>query len=116
MGKLIYAAMTSLDGFIEDVDGGFAWAEPDAEVHAFANDLERSTRTHLYGRRMYETMEVWQTTARTDRGVGAATEAGGPPVMLGPPSRCPTPRWPRSRRRSRGSREAAAPGRARRRR
>ena len=61
MGKLIYAAMTSLDGFIEDVDGGFAWAEPDAEVHAFVNDLERSIRTHLYGRRMYETMAVWQT-------------------------------------------------------
>ena len=61
MGKLIYAAITSLDGFIEDPDGGFGWAEPDAEVHAFVNELERPIGTHLYGRRMYETMAVWQT-------------------------------------------------------
>lgn len=61
MGKLIYTAITSLDGFIEDLDGGFGWAEPDAEVHAFVNDLERTIGAHLYGRRMYETMAVWQT-------------------------------------------------------
>jgi len=61
MGRLIYAALTSLDGFIEDADGGFGWAEPDAEVHAFVNDLERQIGTALYGRRMYETMAVWQT-------------------------------------------------------
>jgi dihydrofolate reductase len=61
MGKLTYAAITSLDGYIEDADGGFGWAEPDAEVHAFVNDLERGTGTSLYGRRMYETMAVWQT-------------------------------------------------------
>jgi dihydrofolate reductase len=61
MGKLTYAAITSLDGYIEDPDGGFGWAEPDAEVHAFINDLERGTGTSLYGRRMYETMAVWQT-------------------------------------------------------
>lgn len=61
MGKLIYTAITSLDGFIEDLDGGFRWAEPDAEVHAFVNDLERTIGAHLYGRRMYETMAVWQT-------------------------------------------------------
>lgn len=61
MSKLIYAALMSLDGYIEDADGGFAWAEPDAEVHEFANDLERDIGTHLYGRRMYETMAVWQS-------------------------------------------------------
>jgi dihydrofolate reductase len=61
MGKLTYTAITSLDGYIEDEEGRFGWAEPDAEVHAFANDLERSVGTHLYGRRMYETMAVWQT-------------------------------------------------------
>jgi dihydrofolate reductase len=61
MAKLTYAAITSLDGFIEDAEGGFGWAEPDAEVHAFVNDLERPVGTHLYGRRMYETMAVWQT-------------------------------------------------------
>jgi dihydrofolate reductase len=61
VGKLIYAATMSLDGYIEDADGSFAWAEPDAEVHTFVNDLERNVGTHLYGRRMYETMAVWQT-------------------------------------------------------
>jgi dihydrofolate reductase len=61
MAKLIYTAITSLDGFIEDEEGGFGWAAPDAEVHAFINDLERPVGTHLYGRRMYETMAVWET-------------------------------------------------------
>ena len=61
MGSLVYTALTSLDGFIEDADGSFAWAEPDEEVHAAANELERSVGTHLYGRRMYETMAVWET-------------------------------------------------------
>jgi dihydrofolate reductase len=61
MAKLSYAALTSLDGFIEDDDGKFDWGVPDPEVHAFANDLERTIGTHLYGRRMYETMAVWQT-------------------------------------------------------
>jgi dihydrofolate reductase len=61
MAKLIYAAITSLDGFIEDSEGRFDWAMPDAEVHAFLNELEAPIRTHLYGRRMYETMAVWET-------------------------------------------------------
>ena len=61
MAKLIYMAITSLDGYIEDEEGRFDWAAPDAEVHAFVNDLERPVGTHLYGRRMYETMAVWQT-------------------------------------------------------
>jgi dihydrofolate reductase len=61
MSKLIYSAIMSLDGFIEDAEGGFEWAMPDAEVHTFANELEAPIGTHLYGRRMYETMAVWQT-------------------------------------------------------
>ncbi len=61
MAKLVYAAITSLDGYIEDEHGLFDWAVPDVEVHAFVNDLERPVGTHLYGRRMYETMAVWQT-------------------------------------------------------
>ena len=61
MAKLIYMAITSLDGYIEDADGTFDWAMPDPEVHAYVNDLERPVGTHLYGRRMYETMAVWQT-------------------------------------------------------
>lgn len=61
MANLIYSALTSLDGFIEDSDGSFEWAAPDEEVHGFINDLERPAGTHLYGRRMYETMQVWET-------------------------------------------------------
>ncbi len=61
MSKLIYTAITSLDGYVEDEEGRFDWAVPDAEVHAFVNDLGATVGTHLYGRRMYETMAVWQT-------------------------------------------------------
>ncbi|GAC1513681.1 MAG: dihydrofolate reductase family protein [Chloroflexota bacterium] len=61
MGKLIYSAITSLDGYVADEKGNFDWAEPDPEVHAFVNDLERTVGTYLYGRRMYETMVYWET-------------------------------------------------------
>jgi dihydrofolate reductase len=61
MGKLIYAAIASLDGYVEDEEGKFDWAVPDEEVHAFVNDLERGIGTYLYGRRMYETMVFWET-------------------------------------------------------
>lgn len=61
MGKLIYSAITSLDGYIADEDGNFDWAAPDEEVHSFINDLERPVGTYLYGRRMYETMVYWET-------------------------------------------------------
>lgn len=61
MGRLIYSAIVSLDGYIEDSTGSFDWAAPDEEVHGFINDLERPAGTHLYGRRMYETMMVWET-------------------------------------------------------
>jgi dihydrofolate reductase len=61
VGKLIYSAIASLDGYVEDERGNFAWAAPDAEVHAFVNDLERPIGTYLYGRRMYETMVYWET-------------------------------------------------------
>lgn len=61
MAKLIYAAITSLDGYIEDEQGKFDWAEPDHEVFAAVNDLERPIGTYLYGRRMYETMVSWET-------------------------------------------------------
>jgi dihydrofolate reductase len=61
MAKLIYTAITSLDGYIEDENGNFDWAEPDPEVHAFVNDLERPIGTYLYGRRLYDTMVYWET-------------------------------------------------------
>ena len=61
MAKLIYSALASLDGYIEDPTGSFDWAMPDEEVHRFVNDLERATGTTLLGRRMYEIMSVWET-------------------------------------------------------
>jgi dihydrofolate reductase len=61
MARLIYSAICSLDGCIEGQDGKFDWAMPDEEVHRFINDLERSVGTYLLGRRMYETMQVWET-------------------------------------------------------
>ena len=61
MARLIYAAIASLDGYVEDAHGDFEWAAPDDEVHTFVNDLERPVGTYLYGRRMYETMRFWET-------------------------------------------------------
>jgi dihydrofolate reductase len=71
VAKLVYAAITSLDGYVADEDGNFDWAAPDEEVHAFVNDLERPIGTYLYGRRMYEVMSVWETMELADE----------PPVM-----------------------------------
>jgi dihydrofolate reductase len=63
MARLIYSAITSLDGYIEDADGRFDWAVPDEEVHRFVNDIERRAGTYLYGRRMYEVMAAWETVS-----------------------------------------------------
>lgn len=60
MANLIYTAISSLDGYIEDRDGKFDWAEPDEDVHAFVNDLTRPVGTYLLGRRMYETLVFWE--------------------------------------------------------
>jgi dihydrofolate reductase len=61
MAKLIYASNMSLDGCTEDAGGGFDWAPPDDDVFVFITELMRSAGTYLYGRRMYETMAVWET-------------------------------------------------------
>jgi dihydrofolate reductase len=61
MAKLIYSAITSLDGYVADEHGNFDWAAPDDEVHGFVNELERPIGTYLYGRRMYEVMVYWET-------------------------------------------------------
>jgi dihydrofolate reductase len=61
MAKLIYSALTSLDGYVADEDGNFDWAKPSEEVHLFVNDLERPIGTYLYGRRMYDVMAYWET-------------------------------------------------------
>ena len=61
MGRLIYSAITSLDGYVVDADGSFDWAAPDEEVHAFVNDQERGVGTYLLGRRMYEVLVAWES-------------------------------------------------------
>lgn len=61
MAQLRYWINTSLDGYIADAAGSFDWTEPDTELHAFFNDQERQIGTHLYGRRLYETMRYWET-------------------------------------------------------
>jgi dihydrofolate reductase len=61
MAELIYSAIASLDGYVEDPAGRFDWGAPDDEVLGFLNDLERQVGTYLYGRRMYETMRYWET-------------------------------------------------------
>ena len=73
MARLIYFAIASLDGYIEDESGRFDWAAPDEEVHSFVNDLERAIGTYLYGRRLYDTMVYWET---------AHTVADQPPHVL----------------------------------
>src|ERR1700744_5452556 len=70
MARLIYSAITSLDGYVADEHGKFDWSAPDEEVHTFVNDLERPIGTYLYGRRMYEVMAAWED---------AHTVAGQPP-------------------------------------
>ena len=61
VAKLVYSAITSLDGYIADANGNFDWAAPSEEVHAFVNELERPIGTYLYGRRMYDVMRFWET-------------------------------------------------------
>ncbi|MEP9362700.1 dihydrofolate reductase family protein [Nocardioides sp. CN2-186] len=66
MARLIYSAIASLDGYTVDSDGRFDWCAPDEEVHAAVNEQERSVGTYLYGRRMYDVMQVWQTWDTSD--------------------------------------------------
>jgi dihydrofolate reductase len=62
---LIYTAIVSLDGYTADQEGKFDWGQPDDELMAFLNDLERPVGTYLFGRRMYEVMRYWEDTDLT---------------------------------------------------
>ncbi|HEY8281448.1 MAG TPA: dihydrofolate reductase family protein [Leifsonia sp.] len=68
MPRLIFSTIASLDGYTADTEGRFDWSAPDAEVHSFVNDRLRPMSTFLYGRRMYETMRVWQDLPGADDG------------------------------------------------
>jgi dihydrofolate reductase len=61
MANLIYIANVSLDGYVEDAHGGLDWTEPSDEYFTFITDLVRPVGAYLYGRRMYESMAVWET-------------------------------------------------------
>ena len=73
MARLVYMAITSLDGYVADEKGNYDWAMPDDEVFGFVNDFERPVGTYLYGRRLYQEMTGWET---------AHTVAGQTPLML----------------------------------
>jgi dihydrofolate reductase len=66
MARLIYSAITSLDGYVADEAGSFDWSMPDDEVHAFVNDRMRPVGTHLYGRRLYDVLVAWETMDTAD--------------------------------------------------
>lgn len=66
MARLLYTSIASLDGYVNDSAGGFEWAAPDAEVHAFVNDLERDVGTYLCGRRLHDVMVYWATAPTDD--------------------------------------------------
>jgi hypothetical protein len=75
MAKLIYSAITSLDGYIEDDAGKFDWDEPGEEVHAFVNDLERGVGTYLsagrrQGRVLHPAASGVQRRTRIERRFG----------------------------------------------
>jgi dihydrofolate reductase len=66
MARLLYVAITSLDGYVAGEHGEFDWSAPDHEVHAFVNDLQREIGTLLLGRRMYDVLQVWETMGTPD--------------------------------------------------
>jgi len=63
MGKIIYSALVSLDGFIEAPHGDLSWTGPDEELHRYFNEQEKAVDIELNGRRMYENMAAFWPTA-----------------------------------------------------
>ncbi len=63
MGQVIFIMHMSLDGFIEGINGDLSWSNPDEELFQHFIDLERTFDVHLYGRRLYENMAAYWSTA-----------------------------------------------------
>jgi len=80
VGKVIYSMIASLDGYIEDDTGRFDWAEPDEEVFNAVNDLMRPVGTYLYGRRMYEMLVGWESSASYEKATGSVLANQSPAV------------------------------------
>jgi dihydrofolate reductase len=79
---LIYSMSVSVDGFIADRDGNFGWSAPSEETFRFHIEEVRELGGFLSGRRLYETMVVWETdpSMRDDKdvaigGAGLAAQA-----------------------------------------
>ncbi|MGX8235773.1 dihydrofolate reductase family protein [Exiguobacterium undae] len=66
MRDIVYSFQVSLDGYIEDASGTITFASPDAELHQYFNDYETEFDTHVYGRRLYEMMQYWETADQTE--------------------------------------------------
>ena len=58
---LIYSMGVSVDGFITDREGDFGWSVPSDETFGFHIEQVRELGGFLIGRRLYETMLVWDT-------------------------------------------------------
>jgi dihydrofolate reductase len=58
---LVYSMSTSVDGFIADREGAFGWTVPSDELFRFHTLQVRELGGYLLGRRLYETMQVWET-------------------------------------------------------
>jgi dihydrofolate reductase len=58
---LIYSMGVSVDGFIADREGAFGWSVPGDELFRFHLERVRELGSCLLGRRLYETMLVWET-------------------------------------------------------
>ena len=58
---LIYSMSVSVDGYIADREGGFEWSEPSDELFRFHTEQVGELGGYLLGRRLYETMLVWET-------------------------------------------------------
>jgi len=64
----------SADGYINEPDGSFDWTAPSDELHRFHNQRVAETGAHLLGRRLYETMLVWETEEFSDPTMAAFAE------------------------------------------
>jgi dihydrofolate reductase len=58
---LMYSMSVSVDGFIADREGAFGWTAPNEELFRFHLAQVRELGGYLLGRRLYETMLVWET-------------------------------------------------------
>ena len=70
---LMYSMSVSVDGFIADRMGEFGWSEPSEEQFLFHVEQTGALGGFLCGRKLYETMLVWETDpSMRDDALGAA--------------------------------------------